>query len=68
MPRARPGAAPVTEPDEPTELQQIEIKEYEGKDLSSVEDFRENSIKGPQEVDIADIASRSRASLKRHSN
>lgn len=35
----------------PTELQKIEVKEYEGKDLSSIEDFRENSIKGPQQVD-----------------
>ncbi|MDP2181061.1 MAG: molybdopterin-dependent oxidoreductase [Actinomycetota bacterium] len=32
-------------------LQRIEVREYEGKDLSSVEDFRENSIKGPQQVD-----------------
>lgn len=34
------------------ELQEIEIKEYEGIDLSSITDFRENSIKGPQYVDI----------------
>jgi DMSO/TMAO reductase YedYZ molybdopterin-dependent catalytic subunit len=33
------------------ELQAIEIKEYEGTDLSSILDFRENSIKGPQYVD-----------------
>ena len=26
----------------------IEIREYEGQDLSSIEDFRENSISGPQ--------------------
>ena len=30
------------------ELDPIEIREYEGKKLSSVDDFRENSIKGPQ--------------------
>jgi DMSO/TMAO reductase YedYZ molybdopterin-dependent catalytic subunit len=30
----------------------VEIREYEGKRLSSVNDFRENSIKGPQHVDI----------------
>ncbi len=30
-----------------------EIREYEGQDLSSVNDFRENSIKGPQQIDIA---------------
>jgi DMSO/TMAO reductase YedYZ molybdopterin-dependent catalytic subunit len=28
-----------------------EVREYEGKDLSSIQDFRENSIKGPQTVD-----------------
>jgi DMSO/TMAO reductase YedYZ molybdopterin-dependent catalytic subunit len=28
------------------------VKEYEGKRLDSVNDFRENSIKGPQNVDI----------------
>ncbi|MFC1730506.1 molybdopterin-dependent oxidoreductase [candidate division KSB1 bacterium] len=35
-------------------LEPAEIKEYEGKKLSSVNDFRENSIKGPQYVDITD--------------
>jgi DMSO/TMAO reductase YedYZ molybdopterin-dependent catalytic subunit len=29
-----------------------EIREYEGVDLSSIGAFRENSIKGPQEIDI----------------
>jgi DMSO/TMAO reductase YedYZ molybdopterin-dependent catalytic subunit len=29
-----------------------EIREYEGVDLSSINDFRENSIKGPQEIDV----------------
>jgi len=37
----------------PEELQTVEISEYEGKNLSSVNDFRENSIKGPQYVDMA---------------
>ncbi len=36
----------------PTTLQGVEVKEYQGEDLSSVKDFRENSIKGPQHVDI----------------
>jgi len=36
----------------PEELQTVEISEYEGKDLSSVNDFRENSIKGPQYIDV----------------
>ena len=34
------------------ELAKVEVKEYEGKDLSSITDFRENSIKGPQYIDI----------------
>jgi DMSO/TMAO reductase YedYZ molybdopterin-dependent catalytic subunit len=37
---------------EPTDLGEVEITEWEGEDLSSINDFRENSIKGPQEVDI----------------
>ena len=37
---------------ETKELQTVEIREYEGEQLSSVSDFRENSIKGPQYVDI----------------
>jgi DMSO/TMAO reductase YedYZ molybdopterin-dependent catalytic subunit len=36
----------------PIELDGVEITEYEGEDLSSVNDFRENSIKGPQYIDI----------------
>ncbi|HEY79361.1 MAG TPA: molybdopterin-dependent oxidoreductase [Dehalococcoidia bacterium] len=35
------------------ELTAVEIREYEGEDLSSINSFRENSIKGPQDVDIA---------------
>ena len=31
-------------------LGSVEIREYEGQKLSSVNDFRENSIKGPQYV------------------
>jgi hypothetical protein len=29
----------------------VEIREYEGERLSSINDFRENSIAGPQHVD-----------------
>jgi DMSO/TMAO reductase YedYZ molybdopterin-dependent catalytic subunit len=36
------------------ELEGVEVREYEGKNLSSINDFRENSIKGPQHVDIED--------------
>ncbi|MFC1954054.1 molybdopterin-dependent oxidoreductase [Chloroflexota bacterium] len=39
-------------PDKPEELEPVEVREYEGINLSSVDDFRENSIKGPQHVDI----------------
>ena len=38
--------------DEMKELQAVEVMEYEGKNLSSLSKFRENSIKGPQYVDI----------------
>ena len=34
------------------ELEGVEVREYEGKNLSSINDFRENSIRGPQRVDI----------------
>jgi len=33
-------------------LPPVEVREYEGVDLSSINDFRGNSIKGPQEIDI----------------
>jgi DMSO/TMAO reductase YedYZ molybdopterin-dependent catalytic subunit len=36
------------------QLEGVEVREYQGQDLSSVNDFRENSIKGPQYVDTAD--------------
>ena len=34
-------------------LSAVEIKEYQGKKLSSINDFKENSIKGPQFIDKA---------------
>jgi DMSO/TMAO reductase YedYZ molybdopterin-dependent catalytic subunit len=34
----------------PTALPGVEVRSYQGKDLSSVNDFRENSIKGPQYI------------------
>jgi DMSO/TMAO reductase YedYZ molybdopterin-dependent catalytic subunit len=37
-----------------TDLYPAEVREYEGEYLSSIGDFRENSIKGPQYVDIID--------------
>jgi DMSO/TMAO reductase YedYZ molybdopterin-dependent catalytic subunit len=36
----------------PVRLGDVEVGEYKGEKLSSVNDFRENSIKGPQNVDI----------------
>lgn len=37
--------------DKTNELKPVEIKEYKGEKLSATNDFRENSIKGPQQVD-----------------
>ena len=34
-------------------LESVEIREYKGEKLSSTNDFRENSIKGPQHIDKA---------------
>jgi DMSO/TMAO reductase YedYZ molybdopterin-dependent catalytic subunit len=41
---------PVLE--QPEGLKPVEIRNYEGTDLSSISDFRENSIKGPQRIDL----------------
>jgi len=38
--------------DKAQELEPVEIREYEGVKLSSINNFRENSIKGPQHIDI----------------
>jgi len=35
---------------ETSQLDSVEVKEYQGEKLSSVKDFRENSIKGPQYI------------------
>ena len=36
----------------PVQLEGVEVREYQGKDLSSVAtDFVENTIKGPQYID-----------------
>jgi len=35
-------------------LAAVEIRDYQGKQLSSVNDFHENSIKGPQHINISD--------------
>ncbi len=42
---------------EPGTLEPVEIREYQGEDLSSMNDFlRDNSIRGPQLVDIESYA------------
>ncbi len=53
------SAAPQVSPSAPDSaggdaatLDAVEVREYEGKKLGSVDDFRENSIKGPQTVAI----------------
>jgi len=46
-PRVTDGAT-----EEPVDLTSVEVREYQGKRLGSIDDFRENSIKGPQKVDI----------------
>ena len=38
----------------PARLAAVEVRNYQGQPLSSVNDFRENSIKGPQHVNITD--------------
>lgn len=40
----------------PVVLEPEEVTEYEGQDLSSISDFRENSIKGPQDIDVETYA------------
>ena len=44
--------AVVSSLDDTEGLAPTEIREYEGVDLSSINDFRENSIAGPQEIDV----------------
>ena len=40
-----------TRTNDSNEFEYVEVREYEGQDLSSISHFRENSIKGPQYVD-----------------
>jgi hypothetical protein len=46
-----PAIEILAETAEPETLETVEIREYQGKDLSSIDDFFENSIKGPQYID-----------------
>ena len=45
----RPDSAPQSIKN----LSSVEVREYKGEDLSSIAAFRENSIKGPQYVNIS---------------
>jgi DMSO/TMAO reductase YedYZ molybdopterin-dependent catalytic subunit len=38
----------------PRVLTGVEVRSYQGQDLSSINDFRENSIKGPQYINTSD--------------
>jgi len=38
---------------QPIELDGVEVREYQGERLSSIQEFRENSIKGPQYVNAS---------------
>jgi len=50
-PTPLPSQTPLPTPSaSPTTLYPGEVRNYEGQDLSSIADFRENSIKGPQNV------------------
>ncbi len=40
------------EAEEPEVLEPVEVRQYQGEKLSSVNDFRENSILGPQYIDV----------------
>ena len=40
----------------PIELVGTEVREYQGENLSSVQDFRENSIRGPQHIDVEEYS------------
>lgn len=48
-----PSARTDGETQGPIPLAPTEVRSYQGKDLSSVNDFRENSIAGPQQINIS---------------
>ncbi len=52
IPLPEQPSTPAEEVVGPITLESVEVEEYKGAKLGSVEDFRENSIKGPQEVDL----------------
>jgi DMSO/TMAO reductase YedYZ molybdopterin-dependent catalytic subunit len=52
MPVLTYGCSAGTSEEITKELKPVEIREYQGQNLSSVNAFRENSIAGPQQVDV----------------
>ncbi|MEI7856031.1 MAG: molybdopterin-dependent oxidoreductase [Methanomicrobiales archaeon] len=49
-----PSSPPFWQPEGSTALPAVEVRSYEGKDLSSINAFRENSIRGPQHINETD--------------
>ena len=49
-----PAGRSLPPTDGPNALPAVEVRAYQGSDLSSINDFRENSIRGPQYVNISD--------------
>lgn len=47
------SCAPATSPQPGTTLAGVEVRDHRGQRLDSVGDFRENSIAGPQHIDIS---------------
>ena len=47
-----PGGIPSGDGQPATTLAEVQVREYEGERLDSVTDFRENSIAGPQDVNL----------------
>lgn len=45
-----PGIVPGTQDQNITLLTPVEVRDYDGEQLSSIADFRENSIRGPQYI------------------
>jgi len=43
----------TAKPDYVADLGHVEVRNYSGQDLSSINDFRENSIQGPQYINIS---------------
>ena len=48
------GSRSISPPGGSNALPSVEVRAYQGNDLSSINDFRENSIRGPQYVNTSD--------------